>query len=388
MSELLESPTAASPSHSQFESSALRKHIEQVDVAGVTRGKPRQLNISMSNGRNSATVGGTMIRSPKAAAKAADPQTLAVAAALAAAEAETDAEAEADADKPAEAEADAAAAAEAVALSAAEKLKLGDNTANPKIEIRSCRAVKRASTSARRGADSRARTDSSKARLAFSVGIDPASRPIDADALKSMPRPAETAADALSIADNEAPRPNERPIDRLALSDRLALIERSMPSDAARASWAQAARFGMQKRGSCASMFAREGSDAASCSMANAADGHDKSMPSARFAISAMLAVSERFAIIDASNESPSEAPSAVAALISADALALSAAEALKPKLAAAASDTPGVNEGSPTVMESRLLREARQAQGISKQTEFNRFDEKAILWSSQLKYK
>lgn len=324
-----------------------------------------------------------MIRSAKVAAKAADPQTLAVAAALAAAEAERDADAEADADKPREADADADAAAEAVALSAAEKLKLGDNTTNPKIEIRSCRAVKRASTKAKRGADNRARTDSSKARLAFSVGIDPASRPIDADALRSMPSPAETDADALNIADNEAARPTERPIDRLALSDalKLALIDRSSPSDAARASWAQAARFGMQKRGSCASMLAREGSDAASCSMANAADGHDKSMPSARFAISAMLAVSERFAIMEASRERPSEAPSAAAAPMSADALALSAAEALRPKLAATANDTPGVNDGSPTVMESRLLREARQAQGISKQTKFNRLDKEKLFF-------
>ena len=127
-------------------------------------------------------------------------------------------------------------------------------------------------------------------------------------------------------------------------------------------------------------MLAREGSDAASCSIANAADGHDKSMPSPRFAISAMLAVSERFAIMATSNERPSEAPSAAAALMSADALALSAAEALRPKLAAAASDTPGVSKGSPAVMESRLLREARQAQGILEQAKINSLYRKKLF--------
>lgn len=146
----------------------------------------------MSSGRNNATVGGTITRPPKAAAKLADPQTLAAALALAAAEADMDAEAaaEADADIEAEADADADIAAEAVALKAAEKLNPGDSTPNPKIDINSSSGVKRATASAISGNESSARTDSSKARFALSVGIMPASNPTEAEALRSRPSPA------------------------------------------------------------------------------------------------------------------------------------------------------------------------------------------------------
>ncbi|MGK0309808.1 MAG: hypothetical protein ACJAT5_000176 [Lentimonas sp.] len=311
-----------------------------------------------------------MTRPAKAAEKSADPQTLAVAPALAAAEAEIEADAEApnEAEAEAEAEAEREAAAEAVALSAAEKLKPGANTPNPKIEIRSCKGVKRAITKAKRGKDIKERTDSSKAKFALSVGIIPAIKPIDADALRSIPSPIEHEAEALSIADNEAPMPNERPIDILALMDALKLApkDKSRPSDAARPSDAHAARLGIAKRGSCASILESEGSDAPSCSMANAADGDDRSKPSDIDAIRDMFAVMDKFAIMEASNERPSEAPKAALALKSADALALRAADALRPKLAAADKDIPGISRGSPAVIESKLLREARQAHDIS----------------------
>ena len=88
-------------------------------------------------------------------------------------------------------------------------------------------------------------------------------------------------------------------------------------------------------------------------------------MPSARFAIKAILAANPKFDIRAASNEGASDASNDFAALKSAAALASKAAAALKPKLAACDKDTPGASEGMPTTMASRLLREARQAQGI-----------------------
>ncbi|HSG93164.1 MAG TPA: hypothetical protein VK999_05570 [Methylotenera sp.] len=108
--------------------------------------------------------------------------------------------------------------------------------------------------------------------------------------------------------------------------------------------------------------------------MENAAVGLVRLMPIAMLAIKAALATAARLAIMDAFSERPSEAPSAALALMLADALALSAADALIPTLAAAASDMPGDKDGNPAVMASNLLREARQAQGILKLTELIQF--------------
>lgn len=99
-------------------------------------------------------------------------------------------------------------------------------------------------------------------------------------------------------------------------------------------------------------------------------------MPSVRFAIRARFAVSARFAIRAASTDKPSAASNAAPALKSAapPAARFKEADALKPRLAATARDTPGISEGTPSVMESKLLREARQAQGISTETKSNHF--------------
>ena len=183
---------ASIPGQSQLDLPMLRKHIEQAAV--LTRGKPRQLNISMSKGRNSATIGGTMISPDRAAAKLAEPQTLAAALMLAAADADipadnppaSAAEAEAEAEAPTEAEAEA----EAAKPSAAEKSKPGAKTPNPKSEMRNSRGVKKAINSSSNDMGIMERTDASKARLALIAGIAPASIPTDADKLRSMPSPA------------------------------------------------------------------------------------------------------------------------------------------------------------------------------------------------------
>ena len=75
--------------------------------------------------------------------------------------------------------------------------------------------------------------------------------------------------------------------------------------------------------------------------------------------------------IAPASSEGANEASSDLAALKSGAALALNALAALKPRLADWERDIPGDNEGSPTIIASKLFREARQAQGISIQTKF-----------------
>ncbi|HSG93163.1 MAG TPA: hypothetical protein VK999_05565, partial [Methylotenera sp.] len=105
---------------------------------------------------------------------------------------EAAAEADADADREAEAEADAAAAA--VALNAAEKLKLGASKLGPKTEISKSSLKKKATAIASKESAIGASIVLSIARFALSVGINPASAAMDAEALRLMPSPAIQAA--------------------------------------------------------------------------------------------------------------------------------------------------------------------------------------------------